>query len=188
MIDKPAVGAKAVRVIMEHTSKQGEPRIPRACTYPLTAAGCVKSIYANLVVVDVTPRGLVVIEMNAGMTLEKLQALSGPRLQPAPDGQMLAPPGTQEARATWSMIRKSGYRFSEKIMVKQKDRASEDSTKGHLALGRPCVNKCVPRGEDRQANLRPFIHSTLGFRARRRGLAFPVLPVFGKDGGSKWGC
>jgi hypothetical protein len=37
-----AVGAKAIRVIMDHTSKKGEPRILKACTYPLTAAGCVK--------------------------------------------------------------------------------------------------------------------------------------------------
>ena len=37
-----AVGARAIRVIMDHTSKNGEPRILKACTYPLTAAGCVK--------------------------------------------------------------------------------------------------------------------------------------------------
>ena len=69
-----AVGARAIRVIMEHTSKRGEPRILKACTYPLTAAACVKRIYTNLAVIDVTPRGLLVIEMIAGMTLERLQA------------------------------------------------------------------------------------------------------------------
>jgi len=94
-----AVGAKAIRVIMEHTSKKGEPRILKACTYPLTAAGCVKRIYTNLAVIDVTPQGLFVIEMIPGMTLEKLQTLTEPKLQLAPGWQLLAPPEAPEARA-----------------------------------------------------------------------------------------
>src|ERR1700731_3305114 len=91
-----AVGAKAIRVIMEHTSKSGEPRILKRCRYPLTAAGCVKRIYTNLAVIDVTPQGLSVIEMITGMTLEKLQALTEPKLQLAAAWQALTPP---EARA-----------------------------------------------------------------------------------------
>ena len=87
------------RVIMEHTSKRGEPRILKACTYPPTAAGCRKRIYTNLAVIDVTPRGLIVVEMIAAMTLEKLQALTEPKLQLAPDWQILAPPEAPEARA-----------------------------------------------------------------------------------------
>jgi 3-oxoadipate CoA-transferase beta subunit len=94
-----AVGARAIRVIMEHTSKRGEPRILKACTYPLTAAACVKRIYTNLAVIDVTPQGLFAIEMIAGMTLEKLQASTEPRLQLAPNWQVLAPPEAPEARA-----------------------------------------------------------------------------------------
>jgi len=94
-----AVGAKAIRVIMEHTSKRGEPRILKACTYPLTAAACVRRIYTNLAVIDVTPRGLLVIEMIAGMPLEKLQTLTEPKLLLAPDWQILAPPEAPEVRA-----------------------------------------------------------------------------------------
>ena len=94
-----AVGAKAIRVIMEHTSKNGEPRILKACTYPLTAAGCVKRIYTNLAVIDVTPQGLFVIEMIPGMTLEKLQMLTEPKLQLASSWQALAPSEAPEARA-----------------------------------------------------------------------------------------
>ena len=94
-----AVGAKAIRVIMEHTSKKGEPRILKACTYPLTAAGCVKRIYTNLAVIDVMPQGLFVIEMIPGLTLEKLQTLTEPKLQLAPGWQLLAPPEAPEARA-----------------------------------------------------------------------------------------
>ena len=94
-----AVGAKAIRIIMEHTSKNGEPRILKRCSYPLTAAKCVKRIYTNLAVVDVTPHGLLVIEMIPGMTLEKLQTLTQPKLQLSPNWQVLAPPAAPEVRA-----------------------------------------------------------------------------------------
>jgi 3-oxoadipate CoA-transferase beta subunit len=56
----------------------------------------VKRIYTNLAVIDVTPQGLSVIEMIPGMTLEKLQTLTEPKLQLASTWQVLAPP---EARA-----------------------------------------------------------------------------------------
>jgi 3-oxoadipate CoA-transferase, beta subunit len=82
---------------MEHTSKKGEPRILKNCTYPLTAAGCVKRIYTNLAVIDVTPQGLVVIEMIPGMRLEALQALTEPKLQLASGWQALAPPRARAA-------------------------------------------------------------------------------------------
>jgi 3-oxoadipate CoA-transferase beta subunit len=87
-----AVGAKEIRVIMDHTSKKGEPRIVTHCSLPLTAAGCVRRIYTNLAVIDVTPQGLVVVEMVDGMTLEKLQALTEPKLQLAESFQALTPP------------------------------------------------------------------------------------------------
>ena len=67
--------------------------------YPLTDAGCVKRIYTNLAVIDVTPQGLLVIEMIPGMTLEKLQAMTEPKLQLAAHWQALAPPDAPEARA-----------------------------------------------------------------------------------------
>ena len=92
-----AVGAREIRVIMEHTSKKGEPRILNHCTLPLTAAGCVKRIYTNLAVIDVTPQGLFVLEMVPGMTLEKLQTLTEPKLQLASSWQALAPPAAKAA-------------------------------------------------------------------------------------------
>jgi acyl CoA:acetate/3-ketoacid CoA transferase beta subunit len=45
----------------------------RRCTYPLTAKGCVVRVYTDLAVIDVTPRGFVVIDMVSGMTLKTLQ-------------------------------------------------------------------------------------------------------------------
>lgn len=92
-----AVGAREIRVIMEHTSKKGEPRILKQCTLPLTAAACVKRIYTNLAVIDVTPQGLSVLEMVPGMTLEKLQALTEPKLKLANAWQALAPPAAKAA-------------------------------------------------------------------------------------------
>jgi 3-oxoadipate CoA-transferase, beta subunit len=92
-----AVGAREIRVIMEHTSKNDEPRILKHCTLPLTAAGCVKRIYTNLAVIDVMPLGLSVLEMVPGMTLEKLQALTEPKLQLASAWQALAPPAARAA-------------------------------------------------------------------------------------------
>jgi 3-oxoadipate CoA-transferase beta subunit len=87
---------------MDHTGKRGEPRILKTCTYPLTAACCVKRIYTNLAVIDVTPRGLSVIEMIPGMTLEQLQELTEPKLQLAVGWQLLAPPEAPKARAAWA--------------------------------------------------------------------------------------
>jgi len=92
-----AVGAKEIRVIMDHTSKKGEPRILKHCTLPLTAPACVKRIYTNLAVVDVTPHGLFVLEMVPGMTLEKLQTLTEPELQLANSWQALQPPEAKAA-------------------------------------------------------------------------------------------
>jgi 3-oxoadipate CoA-transferase beta subunit len=65
---------------MEHTTKDGEPRLRRRCTYPLTAKGVVKRVYTNLAVLDVTPHGFAVRDMIPGMTLEALQARTEAKL------------------------------------------------------------------------------------------------------------
>jgi 3-oxoadipate CoA-transferase beta subunit len=52
----------------------------------------VKRIYTNLAVIDVTPSGLVVREMVAGMDLAQLQSLTEPKLQLAADWRVLTPP------------------------------------------------------------------------------------------------
>jgi len=87
-----AVGAKAIRVLMEHTTKDGKPRIRHRCSYPLTAPKCVDRIYTNMAVVDVTPEGLLVREMLEGLTLADLQAATEPPLRLADDCRPLAAP------------------------------------------------------------------------------------------------
>jgi 3-oxoadipate CoA-transferase beta subunit len=69
-----AIGAKRLWVAMEHVTKaNGAPRLRHACTYPLTAKGVVQRIYTDLAVLDVTPRGFVVVEMIPGLTRQDLQ-------------------------------------------------------------------------------------------------------------------
>ncbi len=76
-----AAGAKQVWVLMEHTTKQGEPRIVERCTYPLTAPGVVRRIYTELAVIDIGAE-LVVRELAAGVDFAFLQARTGARLRP----------------------------------------------------------------------------------------------------------
>jgi len=71
-----AIGARNVFVTMEHVTKNGEPKIVKSCSYPLTGMACVNRIYTDLAVIDVTPKGLIVREMVEGLTLEELQALT----------------------------------------------------------------------------------------------------------------
>lgn len=75
-----AVGCKNINVLMEHVTKDGEPRILSKCTYPLTAKGVVKRIFTDLSVIDVTAEGLFVREMVDGMDVEMLQQLTGAQL------------------------------------------------------------------------------------------------------------
>jgi 3-oxoadipate CoA-transferase beta subunit len=71
-----ALGARRVWVMMEHTTKDGAPRLVEACTYPLTALGVVSRVYTNLAVLDVTPDGFKLIEIVEGLTLHELQKVT----------------------------------------------------------------------------------------------------------------
>jgi 3-oxoadipate CoA-transferase beta subunit len=85
-----ACGAKAIWVLMEHTTKKGEPRIVHKCTYPLTAPRVVKRIYTNLAVIDLTPDGLIVREIVPGLDLAGLQKLTDAPLHAATGMEQLA--------------------------------------------------------------------------------------------------
>ena len=80
-----AIGAKRVIVTMMHTTKDGEPRIIKQCTYPLTAKECVSTIFTDIAVIEVTPRGLVLKEIAPGWSAEEVQDLTQPKLIVAPD-------------------------------------------------------------------------------------------------------
>lgn len=76
-----AIGAKRLWVAMEHNTKSnGESRIRRLCSYPLTAKGVVRRVYTDIAVLDVTPHGFVVRDMVPGLTREELQDRSEARL------------------------------------------------------------------------------------------------------------
>jgi 3-oxoacid CoA-transferase B subunit len=80
-----AMGAKRVIIAMEHTTKDGKPKIVEQCTAPITARDCVDLIITDLAVIEVTPEGLLLKEVAPGWSAAEVQALTEPRLIVAPD-------------------------------------------------------------------------------------------------------
>ena len=75
-----ATGTKNLIVCMEHTAKDGSPKIVKHCTYPLTALQCVHTIVTDLAVIDVTGEGLVLREVAPGWTGAEVQAQTEAKL------------------------------------------------------------------------------------------------------------
>lgn len=92
-----AACARAVWVIMEHTTRKGEPRLLQSCTLPLTAVRCVTRIFTDLAVVDVTDAGFLVREIAPSVTREELQAKTGAPLHFAADCRAIAAPDLVES-------------------------------------------------------------------------------------------
>lgn len=68
-----ALGSKNVLVMMEHTTRDGIPKLVQQCSFPLTGARCVHRIYTDLAVIDVTDDGLAVREIAPGVSWSALQ-------------------------------------------------------------------------------------------------------------------
>ncbi|MDY6834778.1 MAG: 3-oxoacid CoA-transferase subunit B [Chloroflexota bacterium] len=75
-----AVGAKRVIVAMEHTTRDGQPRILTECTYPLTARECVDLVVTDCAVIKVTQEGLVLKEIAPGWTAGEVQEITEAKL------------------------------------------------------------------------------------------------------------
>jgi 3-oxoacid CoA-transferase B subunit len=78
-----AAGAKTLIVCMEHTTKEGAPKIVAECTYPLTGLACVNTIVTDLAVIDVKGGALALREVAPGWTAEEVQELTGAKLATA---------------------------------------------------------------------------------------------------------
>ena len=68
------VGAKKVIIAMEHTTKNGEPKILKKCSLPLTAVNAVDWIVTELGVMEMTEEGIVLRELAPGVTVEEIQS------------------------------------------------------------------------------------------------------------------
>jgi 3-oxoacid CoA-transferase subunit B len=73
-------GAKRLIVTMEHVTKKGEKKILNQCALPLTGVQCVDRIITDYCVLDVTPKGLKLVELAPGVTADQVQQMTEPKL------------------------------------------------------------------------------------------------------------
>ncbi len=78
-------GAKRVIIAMEHTTRDGQPKILKKCRLPLTGVGVVDLIVTEMAVIEVTPGGLVLREVGPGLTPAEVQKATEATLTIAPE-------------------------------------------------------------------------------------------------------
>ncbi|HXX26944.1 MAG TPA: CoA transferase subunit B [Terriglobales bacterium] len=78
-------GARRVIVAMEHTTREGQPKILKKCSLPLTGVRVVNTIVTDMGLIQVTPNGLLLEEIAPGLTIDEVQRATEPRLIPNPN-------------------------------------------------------------------------------------------------------
>lgn len=82
-------GAQRVIVAMQHTDKEGNSKLRKKCTLPLTGKKCVNRIVSDLGVIDVTPNGFVLLEYAPDMTPEKVLSSTEGKMTISPHCKMM---------------------------------------------------------------------------------------------------
>ncbi len=82
-------GARRVIIAMEHTNKEGAPKILKKCTLPLTGMKVVNTIVTEMACISVTPKGLVLEEVAPGLTAEQVQKATEAKLTISPSLKMM---------------------------------------------------------------------------------------------------
>jgi 3-oxoacid CoA-transferase B subunit len=80
-------GARKLFIAMEHVTRDGEYKVVKELSYPATTAGKVSMIFTDLAVMEVTPKGLLLKEVLAGLTPDDVQSVTEPKLIVSPDLQ-----------------------------------------------------------------------------------------------------
>jgi 3-oxoacid CoA-transferase subunit B len=78
-------GARRVIIAMEHTTREGQPKILKKCTLPLTGVKVVDTIVTEMAYIRVTPSGLALEEVALGLTAEEVQRVTEPKLIVSPN-------------------------------------------------------------------------------------------------------
>src|ERR1041385_130725 len=82
--------ARRVVVAMEHTTKDGSPKILKKCTLPLTGARVVDTIVTEMAYIRVTPHGLALEEVAPALTAEDVQRVTEPKLIVSPNLKVMS--------------------------------------------------------------------------------------------------
>ncbi|HVO82575.1 MAG TPA: CoA transferase subunit B [Terriglobales bacterium] len=78
-------GARRVIIAMEHATKDGQPKILKKCTLPLTGVRVVNTIVTEMAYINVTPKGLALEEIAPGLTVDDVQRVTEPKLIVSPN-------------------------------------------------------------------------------------------------------